>query len=86
MKKLTIGLGIVLIASAITAFLPKQDKKITITVSLQEADVILKALGKLPLEESGNLFMSIQAQAQEQLRAQSPLQKTSKIDSTKKKP
>ncbi len=83
MKKLTIGLGIVLIASAITAFLPKQDKKVTITITVQEADLILRALGKLPLEESGNLYMNIQAQAQAQLQ---PQQKpVTKADSTTKK-
>jgi len=85
MKKLTIGLGIVLIASAITAFLPKQDKKITITVTVQEADIILRALSELPLKESGNLYMNIQAQANAQLQSQQkPVTKTD--STTKKKP
>jgi hypothetical protein len=50
----------------------QQDKKVTITVTLQEADILLKGLGKLPLEESGNLFFTVQRQIQTQLQPQKP--------------
>lgn len=70
-KQLLTRLGIVMVAVLITAGLNaiprKQDRRVTLNVSIQETELLLKALGKLPLEESGNLFFSIQNQAQAQL-------------------
>jgi hypothetical protein len=54
---------------------PKQEQRISVSLTLQEADLVLKALGKLPLEESGNLFFNIQRQAISQA------QQKQKIDS-----
>lgn len=63
----------------------KQDKKITLTVSVQEAEMILKALSELPLKDSGPLYFALQQQAAAQL--QPPVQKPQvKSDTTKKKP
>lgn len=88
MKKQLIGLSIILLATGITYSLmaipakkPPQ-QKITLHLSLQEIDLVLKALSELPLKESGNLYMGIQQQAQLQL--QPPPQKP-KIDSAAKK-
>lgn len=54
---------------------PKQEpQRISVSLTLPEADLVLKALGKLPLEESGGLFFNIQRQAQAQLQVQ-PKQK-----------
>lgn len=79
-----IAFSIIGFAAAFTRALPHQDRKITITVSIQEADIILKALSELPLKESGNLYFNIQQQAQSQLQVQQrPVQKDS---TTKKKP
>lgn len=46
---------------------PPQTKKIHLEVEPSEMGLILKGLGKLPLEESGNLFLNLQQQAQEQM-------------------
>jgi len=86
MKRILIFCSILTLASVATAFLPNQDKKINLSVTVQEADIILKALSELPLKESGNLYMSIQAQAQAQLQPQLQQKPVQKIDSTKKKP
>jgi len=86
MKRILIFFGVLAAFSVATAFLPEQDKKINISVTVQEADMILKALAELPLKESGNLYMSIQAQAQAQLQQQlAPQKPVQKIDSTSKK-
>jgi hypothetical protein len=85
MKRLLLFLGITIavsVANGVLAKITRQDKKINISVTVQETDLILKALAEMPLKESGNLYMSIQAQAQSQLQQQKPVQK---IDSTKKK-
>lgn len=62
---------------------PKQDRKIIISLTLPETDILLKALSELPLKESGNLYFNIQQQAQAQLQPaqQKPLPKA---DSSKK--
>jgi hypothetical protein len=66
---------------------PSQDRKVTISLTIQEVDLIMRGLAELPMKESGNLYFNIQAQAQSQLQAQQqkPLPKQ---DSTtpKKKP
>lgn len=90
MKKQLIGLSIILLATGITYSLmavpKKQDKRITLTVSIQEVEVIMKALSELPLKESGNLYFTIQQQAQSQLQQLSPLQKPKGDTTAKKKP
>lgn len=92
MKKNILQLGIIVAAVGLTYCLmslkrpsPKQDRKITITITLPEAELIMKALGKLPLEESGNLYFTIQQQAQMQLQPQQAPQKKD-TTTTKKKP
>lgn len=86
MKKdiLLIGLVIVISVSGIYSLMAHpykiKQQKISLSVSVAETEVILKALGKLPLEESGDLFFNIQRQAQAQL---TPKPKT---DSTAAKP
>lgn len=86
MKIFFLKLAILLLFVGITYALPspKQDKKIVFSVSIQEADIILKALSELPLKESGSLYFSLQQQAQSQL--QQPIQQPKpKQDSTKTK-
>ena len=90
-KRLLLFSGVVAAITLITGGLnaipvKKQQQRITLTVSTQEADLILKALAELPLKESGNLYISIQQQAQAQLQAVSPLQKPKSHDSTTAKP
>ena len=51
---------------------PQQTKKIHLEVDPSEIGIILKGLGKLPLEESGNLFLNLQQQAQEQMMPVGP--------------
>lgn len=48
---------------------PQQPQTVTITLRVEEVEVVLKGLGKLPLEESGNIFFSIKNQAERQLSA-----------------
>lgn len=48
---------------------PRQDKRISLDLSYQETDIVLRALGKLPLEESANVYSSIQMQIQRQVAA-----------------
>lgn len=87
MKKQLIGLSIILLATGITYSLmaipakKPQQQKVTLHLSIQEVELVLKALGKLPLEESGNLYMGIQQQAQQQLQ---PAPQKPKGDSTSK--
>lgn len=45
----------------------QQPKTITITITLNEADLIIKGLGKLSYEESAGLIQNIVGQAQKQL-------------------
>jgi len=70
-KQILIRLCIVTLAVltnyGLNAVSRKQDRRINLNVSVQEVEVIMKALGKLPLEESGNLYFTIQQQAQTQL-------------------
>lgn len=71
--KTFLGIAIIVLAAEVTYAMKlayRQDKKVTIVVTLQEADLIFKALGKLPLEESGNLFFTLQRQVQTQLQPQ----------------
>lgn len=87
-KQLFIRLGIIILATTATCGLmaipaKKPQQKITLQVTVQEVELILKALGKLPLEESGNLYIGIQGQAQAQLQ---PPQKPKADSSAKKKP
>lgn len=86
MKIFFLKLSILLLFVGITYALPspKQDKRVVFNVSIQEADIILKALMELPLKESGNLYFNLQQQAQSQLQ-QSIQQPKTKIDSAKSK-
>lgn len=63
---------------------PKQERRITFSVTLNQAQVILKGLGKLPLEESGDLFMDLQAQANQQINPL-PVKPNNRPDTTVKK-
>lgn len=62
----------------------KQDRRISLNVTVPQAQIILKALSKLSIEEAGDLFMEIQNQATVQLNPQ-PQRPTPKQDTTKKK-
>ena len=94
MKKRTLALlGMVILGSALVFGLlsipdlvkasPKQDKRITITLSEKDWDIVLGGLQELPLKVAGNVYSSIMQQAQMQLQAQ---QKPATKDTTKKKP
>jgi len=60
---------------------PKQDKTITLSLSYQETEIVLKALGKLSLEESLNVYASIQRQITAQV-SQQQKPKNETIDSS----
>jgi len=87
-KQLLLRLGIFVVAALVTlgfnAIPRKQDRRITLNVSVQETEIILKALGKLPTEESGGLYFNIQYQAQTQLAPQQPKKDTTTINKSKK--
>lgn len=73
MKKLFIGLSIILLATGLTHSLmavlaQKQQQRVTLQLTVQEIDLVLKALSELPLKESGNLYIGIQQQANAQLQ------------------
>ncbi len=44
-----------------------QDKEITLTISVADANLILAALGKLPFEAVADLVAKVRAQGQSQL-------------------
>jgi hypothetical protein len=44
-----------------------QSKLLTLTVSVEEANLLIAGLGKLPLEASAQLWMKIREQAAQQL-------------------
>lgn len=46
---------------------PQQPKTITITVTLSDADLIIKGLNELPYKESAGLIQNVISQAQKQL-------------------
>ena len=81
MKRLFLFISIITLASIATAYSYRQDKKITITLSTQEWDIVLQGLNELPMKTSSSVYSSIMQQAQYQL------QQRPKVDSTiKKKP
>jgi len=83
MKKQLFGFGLIV---ALCAFQTLQDKRVTISLSTQEWEVVLKGLAELPLKESQSVYGSIMQQAQAQLAPQPKTQQpTQKVDSTKKK-
>lgn len=53
----------------------QQPKTITITVTVAKAELILKALAKLPYEESADLIQDITTQGQKQLADTSKIKK-----------
>lgn len=83
MKKIILGLSVLIILSVAQSYAPKQDKRFTLSLTGQEVETVLKALGKLPLEESQNVYMTVYQQAQAQLVPPKPA--VQKQDSTKKK-
>ena len=46
---------------------PQQDKKVNITLTVQDLEVVLNALQQLPYKESAGIIQSIYGQAQKQL-------------------
>lgn len=46
------------------------NQTVTLTLTLQEADLLVKGLSKLTLEESLQLFVKIKEEAQKQLNPQ----------------
>jgi len=86
-KRLLLFSGIIILASLTTPALmafdaKKQDRKITITLSEQDWNVVLQGLSELPLKISQPVYGAIMQQAQAQL---APPQKA-KADSTTAKP
>lgn len=85
-KQLLICATILMLAECFTLSLNaiprKQDKRITLNVTVQEAELIMKALSELPLKESAALYFSIENQARTQLQ---PVQQKPK-DTTLNKP
>lgn len=49
-----------------------QSKQLTLSVSVEEANLLIAGLGKLPLEASAQLWMKIRGQAAEQLSQPDP--------------
>lgn len=85
MKKASFYLGIVFMATltthALMAYTAKrQQQRVNLSVTIQEAELIMEALSELPLKKAGPLYMNLQEQAQRQLM---PMQKP-KADSTSK--
>lgn len=70
MKKITLALIIIILFS----FKTNEVTTVSIKITVPQAEIILKALSKLPYEESAQLIADITNQAQRQLS-----------DSTKKK-
>jgi hypothetical protein len=75
MKKYLIALSIILATTA-HAQAPVQQKKLKIELTVQEVEVVLQSLQKLPYEQSAAIIQSIYGQAQKQI---------SVVDTTKKK-
>lgn len=68
MKKTLLILGIITSFGAISQVqAPKQDKKVTIILSVQDVDVVLNALQQLPYKDAAGVIQSIYGQAQRQL-------------------
>jgi hypothetical protein len=75
-------LGSGLVFSVLTIASPRQDRKITISLSEQEWNIVLQGLSELPMKVSGAVYSNILSQAQVQYK-QSPI--LSNKDSTSKK-
>jgi len=88
MRNLIYGFAILVIASiTIFAFIPptnNQDQTVSIKMTVPQVNVVLKALSKLPYEESAQLINDIQVQANTQL-APPPTPAKPKSDTTKHK-
>lgn len=48
--------------------------KLNIEVTLDQLNVVFNALGKLPLEQTVDVFMALRVQAEAQLRDQAPVE------------
>ena len=72
MKRLFIALLIILgcILQGQAPAPPQQPKTITLTLSVQDTETVLEALGKLPYEKVAPVVQSIWTQAQKQLNTQ----------------
>lgn len=64
MKKIIILLSIAII-STLSSF--QEEQTINLKLTIPQAETVLKALSKLPYEESAQLISIIQAQAQKQI-------------------
>jgi hypothetical protein len=60
---LILGLGLF----SMMAFSPKQDKQVTLQLSVQEVEYVLGALQEKPMKEVSGLVTKIYTQAQKQL-------------------
>lgn len=60
---------------------PKQDRKISISLTEQEWNIVISALQEMPMKVAAPVYSSIMQQAQQQLQAQ----QKPKSDTTKKK-
>lgn len=58
--------------------------EIKFTVTLEEANLILSALGKLPIEQGLSVFNKIQAQGQAQVNVSESKEEVSDIKPSKK--
>lgn len=77
MKKIIITVLILISFTGIsqTVQAPKQDKKVTLTLTVAEVDVILQSLENLPYKQAAGVINSIYAQASRQLTDTSKLKK-----------
>lgn len=64
MKKI-IAILLIAFASIASSFTP--EKTISVKLTIPQAEIVLRALSKLPYEESAALITEIQMQAQKQL-------------------
>ena len=84
-KRLWVTIAVIFFATAtgvIAEVKRKQYRKVNISLTTQEVELVLSGLGKLPLEVAGGTYSNIMQQAQMQLQAQ---QQKPKVDSSKKK-
>lgn len=64
MKKLLLS---VFMIAALSFQLPEEEKKLKLELTVPQTEIVLKALSKLPFEESSTLIYTIQIQANKQL-------------------
>lgn len=64
---------------------PRQDQKVTLTLSIPEVNLILKGIGKLQLDESIDVFASIQRQVASQLAPKQKIDSNANSNRSQKK-